>query len=179
MVSNFVSVDSQLSSLSSSIAGLGSLASKSAVASADITDGTVATADVADSAVTSAKISDGTIATADIANSAVTDAKVAAGIAPSKLAQASATSGQVLKWNGSAWAPAADSTGTAGGITAITTASCLTSGGEWETSCTANCPAGYFRTGCAPANGRLSGITANGCTFASYSYVTHYTLCAK
>lgn len=161
MVANFASADSQLSSLSSSIAGLGSLAAKSAVESADITDGT--------------------IATADIANSAVTDAKVAAGIAPSKLAQASATSGQVLKWNGSAWAPAADSTGTAGGITAITTASCATySWGEVEATCTANCPSGYFRTGCAPASGRLSGLPANGCTFGSYTYgATHYTLCAK
>lgn len=49
--------------------------------------------------------------TADVADSAITDAKIAAGIAPSKLAQVSATSGQVLKWNGSAWAPAADSVG--------------------------------------------------------------------
>jgi hypothetical protein len=44
--------------------------------------------------------------TADIANSAVTDAKVASGISPSKLASAGATSGQVLSWNGSTWAPA-------------------------------------------------------------------------
>lgn len=73
------------------VSGLGTLAAKSAVSSADITDGTVATADVA--------------------NSAVTDAKIAPGISPSKLAQASAANGQVLKWNGTAWAPAADSTG--------------------------------------------------------------------
>lgn len=101
MVSNFASVDSQLSSLSSSIASLGTLAMKSSVASADITDASIATNDLADSAVTSTKI----------ANSAVTDAKVASGISPSKLAQASATNDQVLKWNGTAWAPGADSTG--------------------------------------------------------------------
>lgn len=151
MVSNFTSVDSQLSSLSSTVAGLGTLSSKSSVD------------------------------TADIANSAVTDAKVAAGIAPSKLASASATSGQVLKWNGSAWAPAADSTGTAGGITAITTASCSTSYNEvWETTCTANCPSGYFRTGCTGGRyGRISGLPSNGCSFASYQSETHYALCAK
>ena len=43
---------------------------------------------------------------ATIANSAVTMAKIA---------QAGATSGQVIKWNGSAWAPAADATGGGGG----------------------------------------------------------------
>lgn len=103
MVSNFASVDSQLSSLSSSIASLGTLAMKSSVASVDITDASIATNDLADSAVTSTKI----------ANSAVTDAKVASGISPSKLAQASATNDQVLKWNGTAWAPGND---VAGGI---------------------------------------------------------------
>lgn len=54
---------------------------------------------IANSAVTSAKIADG----------AVGDAKVASGLSPSKLAQASASVGQVLKWSGSAWAPAPDS----------------------------------------------------------------------
>lgn len=53
------------------------------------------------------------VATSDIADSAVTDEKIASGISPSKLAQASATSNQVLKWNGSAWAPGADSGGAA------------------------------------------------------------------
>lgn len=52
-----------------------------------------------------------TVATADITNSAVTDAKVASGISPSKLAQASASNGQVLKWNGSTWNPAPDNSG--------------------------------------------------------------------
>ncbi len=86
MVSNFASVDSQL-------AALGSLSLKSSVA----------TADIADSAVASAKIAD----------SAVTDAKIASGISPSKLASGGATSGQVLSWNGSAWAPAAAGGGAA------------------------------------------------------------------
>ena len=54
---------------------LGSLATKSAVASSDITDGGVALADLASNSVNSAKIVDGSIATADIANGAVTAVK--------------------------------------------------------------------------------------------------------
>lgn len=73
-------VVSNLSSVDSQLAALGALAYKSAVGSSDIADGSVA------------------------------DADLAGGIAPSKIAQSSATSGQVLKWNGSVWAPAADST---------------------------------------------------------------------
>ena len=48
----------------------------------------------------------GTVATGGIADGAVTMAKIN---------QAGATSGQVIKWNGSAWAPAADDTGGGGG----------------------------------------------------------------
>ena len=44
-----------------------------------------------------------------IANNAVTTVKIAdANVTMPKLAQAGAISGQVIKWNGSAWAPAAD-----------------------------------------------------------------------
>ncbi|MFN8360084.1 MAG: hypothetical protein U0264_09240 [Candidatus Kapaibacterium sp.] len=47
-----------------------------------------------------------------IASAAVTSAKIAdANVTMAKLAQAGATSGQVIKWNGSAWAPAADDAG--------------------------------------------------------------------
>jgi hypothetical protein len=52
----------------------------------------------------------GSIATT-IANDAVTTAKIAdANVTMAKVAQAGATTGQVLKWNGTAWAPA-DNTG--------------------------------------------------------------------
>jgi hypothetical protein len=59
--------------------------------------------------VTSTMILDGTIATADLADSAITNAKLAGSIALSKLAQTSATSGQVIAWNGTVWAPATSS----------------------------------------------------------------------
>ncbi|QLH32372.1 MAG: hypothetical protein HWD62_07935 [Cyclobacteriaceae bacterium] len=45
-----------------------------------------------------------------MANGAVTDAKVA-NVAPGKLLQGGAATNQVLKWNGSAWAPGTDNTG--------------------------------------------------------------------
>jgi hypothetical protein len=44
-----------------------------------------------------------------------TEADITGTIAPSKLAQAGASAGQVLKWNGTVWAPAADETGGGGG----------------------------------------------------------------
>ena len=52
-------------------------------------------------AVTTAKISDG----------AVTDVKIAA-LAPSKITAGGASTGQVLKWNGTNWTPQPDGTGT-------------------------------------------------------------------
>ena len=61
--------------------------------------GTAALPTIANNAVTTGKILDGTIASADLADGAVTAVK---------LNQMAATSGQVLKWNGTAWAPAAD-----------------------------------------------------------------------
>jgi hypothetical protein len=75
---------------------LDKLASNS-VNSDKIVNGSIETADLKDEAVTSAKILNGTIATADLADQAVTGTKI------SKM---SATSGQVLKYNGSTWAPA-------------------------------------------------------------------------
>ncbi len=54
----------------------GALASKDSVTTSEITDGTIATVDIADNAITTAKIADGTIATADIADNAITTAKI-------------------------------------------------------------------------------------------------------
>ncbi len=84
-----------------------------AITSAKILDGTIATADLADASVTSIKIADATIATADLANGVVTDIKIS-NVAPGKILQGGAAAGQVLKWNGAAWAPGVDNTGGGG-----------------------------------------------------------------
>jgi hypothetical protein len=116
-----------------------------AVTTAKIQDANVTAAKLGSNAVTTAKIQDGAVTAAKldatyltanqtitlsgdlsgsgttgiaatIANSAVTTAKINDGaVTMAKIAQAGATSGQVIKWNGSAWAPAADSTGGGGG----------------------------------------------------------------
>jgi len=55
---------------------VGVLGGTGVISSANITDGTIATADLANNAVTSAKITDGTIVGGDIANDAITSAKI-------------------------------------------------------------------------------------------------------
>jgi len=87
---------------------------------------------IADSAVTSLQIRDTTIVTADIKDAAVTGPKIASnaidstkivngGVSVLDLGQHGASSGQALKWNGTQWAPAADSgvtgSGSAGQVT--------------------------------------------------------------
>ncbi|MBX2969966.1 MAG: tail fiber domain-containing protein [Cyclobacteriaceae bacterium] len=88
--------------------------------------GTYPNPTLANNAINSAKIVDGTIATIDLADGSVTDAKIS-NVAPGKLSAAGAVAGQVLKWNGSAWVPQADNTGT-GTVTNITTGAGLTGG---------------------------------------------------
>lgn len=76
-------------------------------------------------AVTSSKIRDTTIVTQDIKDAAITAGKIAANaidsskvcagcISITDLGQHGAASGQVLKWNGTQWAPAADASGSGG-----------------------------------------------------------------
>jgi hypothetical protein len=72
-----------------------------------ITNNAITSAKILDGTITSTDILDATVATADLANISVTDAKVA-NVAPGKLLQSGAIANQVLKWNGSAWAPGAD-----------------------------------------------------------------------
>lgn len=57
--------------------GLGSLATKSTITSADITDGTITANDIANNAVTNTKINDGAVTTSKIADTAVTANKLA------------------------------------------------------------------------------------------------------
>jgi hypothetical protein len=57
----------------------------------------------------------GTYPNPTVASNAINTAKIANGaVTGAKIAQGGATSGQVLKWNGSTWAPANDETGTGG-----------------------------------------------------------------
>lgn len=77
----------------------------------------IVAADIPD--LSTSKITTGTFGTAFIADGAVTTAKLAdAGVTMAKIAQAGATSGQVIKWNGTAWAPAADASN-AGTVTSV------------------------------------------------------------
>lgn len=95
-----------------------------AVTSAKIADGTIQTLDIANEAITSAKIADGAIATLDLQASSVTDAKIAAGVSLTKLSSAGASTGQVIKWNGSAWVPQNESAA----VTSITASGGLDGG---------------------------------------------------
>lgn len=91
---------------------------------------------------TTAMSGDATISSAGaltIASGAVTSAKIADGtIAAGDLSSMSATNGQVLKYNGTAWAPAADNN--AGGTVTSITAGTGLSGGAITTSGTISMP---------------------------------------
>jgi hypothetical protein len=77
-----------------------------------IKPGVVGTTELADNAVTSVKIADGAVGTTELASNAVTTAKINNGaITAAKLDNMGAASGQILKWNGTTWAPAADLSG--------------------------------------------------------------------
>ncbi|HND87660.1 MAG TPA: hypothetical protein PK971_04990, partial [Saprospiraceae bacterium] len=73
----------------------------------------VTSAELLDNSVTTGDIQDNTITAQDLANNAVTEAKLAPNAVTSeKIAGMGATPGQVLKWSGGAWLPAADNSGT-------------------------------------------------------------------
>ncbi|MHC1731795.1 MAG: hypothetical protein AB9888_07200 [Bacteroidales bacterium] len=74
---------------------------------------------IADNGVSTMHILNAAVTANKLATNAVTDDKINAGaVTGVKIAQAGATVGQVLKWNGTTWAPAADATGgTASGWT--------------------------------------------------------------
>lgn len=73
-----------------------------AINSDKIANGSIFNDDLSDNLITSNKIADGEIATPDLATKSVT---------ANKLDDMSATNGEVLKWNGSQWAPATDDSG--------------------------------------------------------------------
>jgi len=78
----------------------------------------VGASEIAANAVGSSEIAADAVGTSEIADGSVgTDDLGAASVNASKLAQMGAASGQVMKWNGSAWAAANDDTGAGGGVT--------------------------------------------------------------
>jgi hypothetical protein len=72
------------------------------VNSAKIENGSILTEDLADQSVTSPKLGNLSVGADNIQNGAVTGTKIA---------QGGAASGQVMKWNGTTWAPGTDLTG--------------------------------------------------------------------
>lgn len=101
------------------------------VSSAKIATGAVTEIKIADNSVTSAKITDATIVSSDLSNNSVSEAKIinasvtepkiaGGAVTGSKIAQSGATNGQVLKWNGTIWAPAPDEMGSGGSSQWIT-----------------------------------------------------------
>jgi hypothetical protein len=97
----------------------GAMITDGQVSSADIRDTTVNTAELKDGAVTSAKILDANVTSADIRDTTVNTAKLKdAAVTAPKLNQMGATTNQVLKWTGSAWAPRNDSIGGGSGDSA-------------------------------------------------------------
>ena len=88
-----------------------------AVGATEIEDGSVGNAELQDGSVGTSKLQDGSITTAKIANSAVGTAQIANNaITAAKLSNMGATNGQILKWNGTAWAPAVDGGGSSTNI---------------------------------------------------------------
>jgi len=72
----------------------------------------ITTGKIANEAVTTAKLGNFSVTDGKIASSAVVTEKIAnSAVTGAKIAQSGATNGQVLKWNGSTWAPGMDETG--------------------------------------------------------------------
>ncbi len=74
-----------------------------AVGSPEIADNAVGTSEIADNAVVNSKLADNSVGTSKLQDGSVTAVK---------LNNMGATAGQVLKWNGTTWAPAVDNLGT-------------------------------------------------------------------
>jgi hypothetical protein len=97
----------------------------SKIATAALEDNAVTTAKITDLNVTTAKIANLNVTTGKIADDAVTNAKMGTDIPLATLSNVSSSapsSGQVLKWSGSEWAPATDQSGSGSGVSITTIA---------------------------------------------------------
>ena len=91
-----------------------------AVTSDELAPNSVTTVKIADNAVIQPKIADNAVTRTKVASSAITTNKIHPGaVTGEKINQMGAVNGEVLKWDGTTWSPAADNagglTGTAGG----------------------------------------------------------------
>lgn len=122
------------------------------VTSNKIAAGSVIGSKLADGSVTSAKLASGAVLSTSLADGSVSSNKLAANaVHPGALASGGAGSGQVLKWNGSAWAPGGLYAGYAEGpigISPSATASGAIAIGHDNTSSASYCAAigGRFNT---------------------------------
>jgi Collagen triple helix repeat (20 copies) len=79
------------------------------ITSGEIVDGTITGTDIGSATVTGSNIAAGTVANGNLTADAVTNAKILDGtIVFADLGQNSCTTNQIIKWDGSAWACAAD-----------------------------------------------------------------------
>ncbi len=132
-----------------------------AVGNPEIADNAVSTAKIADGAVSTGKIADGAVATGKMADGAVTTPKLGNGsVTAVKLNDMGATSGQVLKWTGTTWAPAQDALGTVSltggqgiGVTGLSPNFTITNTGDTN--------AADDITTSSTADGDVSGVFAN------------------
>ncbi|MCI5057779.1 MAG: hypothetical protein MRY83_16810 [Flavobacteriales bacterium] len=98
------------------------------ITAADIATNGVAAAEIAAGAVGASELATNAVTNIDMADNAVGSAEIINGsIAAADLNQMGAGVNQVLKWNGTAWAPAADAGGS-GTVTSVATGSGLTGG---------------------------------------------------
>lgn len=90
---------------------------------------TVVDAALESNSVSSAEIASGAVGNSELASNSVDSSKICAGcVSVTDLGQHSAASGNLLKWNGTQWAPGTDNAATLGNLTAASSKVTITGG---------------------------------------------------